>query len=331
MRIITIFSFVLISALLWFLLYDSALRNYSLIPALFAIQISLNDFLEIYIFSSVGRRLFLLLIFPGTVMHELSHYIAAKLLGCQVMDISLFRPDMKNGTLGEVRYRCKDDILIPIKTLFIGIAPFIGCGLLLVALFNFYNSYSGNDLITVKILDVESMDGILKSLIKIWSLFYLQFKINFDPILIIVLYMQICLGLGVAPSSADFKQFLRSFMEHKIGALILLLLLVSISLIPVIENSNGIEYGEFLTGYITLALNYVILISLISISLLLISIPLIFIGIKFLEIGFMFKFLSVLILILGYLVLRDIRIAILILISSILIFRYFGILTKIRK
>lgn len=66
---------------------------------------------------------------PGVILHELSHYIFAKLFGCSIHEVKLFRPieGMKDGILGYVNFSYnKNSIFHKIGLFFIGFAPIFG-------------------------------------------------------------------------------------------------------------------------------------------------------------------------------------------------------------
>ncbi|PJE61987.1 hypothetical protein COU87_01665, partial [Candidatus Roizmanbacteria bacterium CG10_big_fil_rev_8_21_14_0_10_39_12] len=65
-----------------------------------------------------------ILLFPGTIIHELSHAIMAMILQLKIHDIHIF-PEWKNGQikLGSVSYVKKDvfrSILVGVAPLFVG-------------------------------------------------------------------------------------------------------------------------------------------------------------------------------------------------------------------
>ena len=66
-------------------------------------------------------RMMALLYFPGTALHEISHYLIALLLGFKNVNINLI-PKIRGNTitLGTVTYNKRD----PVRGLIIGIAPF---------------------------------------------------------------------------------------------------------------------------------------------------------------------------------------------------------------
>ncbi len=81
--------------------------------------------------TTPGIVLYSLLVLPGTIIHELSHWIVAEVLGVRTGQISIF-PDLDTGAstrrLGSVATAKSD----PFRAFLIGIAPFIS-GLAILA------------------------------------------------------------------------------------------------------------------------------------------------------------------------------------------------------
>ncbi len=81
--------------------------------------------------TTPGIVLYSLLVLPGTIIHELSHWIVAEVLGVRTGQISIF-PDLETGAstrrLGSVATAKSD----PFRAFLIGIAPFIS-GLAILA------------------------------------------------------------------------------------------------------------------------------------------------------------------------------------------------------
>ncbi len=71
--------------------------------------------------TRLGRLLFHLLMAPGTIVHETSHWLACKVLLVHVREFAPYRPQL-DGTLGWVLH----DRVGPIRGLVIAIAPLIG-------------------------------------------------------------------------------------------------------------------------------------------------------------------------------------------------------------
>lgn len=80
--------------------------------------------------QSVGIGVISVLYFPGTVVHEMSHYVIALLLNMHPCDVSLFPViEGRRVRLGHVEYeRQKGDFIRPIL---VGIAPLFGATVVL--------------------------------------------------------------------------------------------------------------------------------------------------------------------------------------------------------
>lgn len=88
-----------------------------------------------YIFISI-------LFFPGTVLHELSHFFTATVLFLKVKELSIF-PEKKNGSikLGHVYYEKKDFI----RGILVGISPFFA-GLIFFWILSALSLFANNNL-----------------------------------------------------------------------------------------------------------------------------------------------------------------------------------------
>ncbi|MBN2014681.1 MAG: hypothetical protein JW778_05830 [Candidatus Altiarchaeota archaeon] len=273
-RALIVSVFVLLSIVAWHFLDGFVLRNYvALIPLLFAIQILLNDFIEVYLYAKLKAVWFRLLIAPGTILHEVSHAVAAKLTGCQITSLSLFRFRSHDGNLGSVEYEQPRDSLSVIRCFVVGFAPFFGCGIVLVALMNFTLEYHSGGFITPALVEANNLSPILDSMYSIVKAFYQQFSyVASKPIVFLLLYLQVCFGLGSAPSSVDFKGVFSSLLRRPLGTIVLLLFLAAVFYLS--------EY-PLTAHYVVLAFRWILFILLVSISLLLSSIPLIYVGANF--------------------------------------------------
>lgn len=89
----------------------------------------------VYIFISI-------LFFPGTALHELSHFFAATVLFLKVKELSIF-PEKKNGSikLGHVYYEKKDFI----RGIIVGISPFFA-GLFFFWILSALSLFANNNL-----------------------------------------------------------------------------------------------------------------------------------------------------------------------------------------
>ncbi len=321
-RFFVISSFILLSIASWYFLEGFVLRNYiALIPILFSIQILLNDFIEMYLFMNLNTFWFKILIFPGTVLHEISHALAAKITGCRIINISLFHFNAQ-GSLGSVEYTQQRDKFSVLRNFIVGFAPFFGCGIVLIALLNLTRSYYLGEILTVNIVNAENIQSILNSVVLIMQRFYQQFSLlNLNPIIILILYLQICFGLGAAPSSIDFKGTFSSGVRNPIGAFLFLLILTSIFYLG--------EYS-LTSQYIVLFFRWILLILLVSISLLIASIPFVYLGTKFTELSLSKKFFTVAIPILVYMPTNNIVLTLLAFLITMFLLRYSWIFLKPR-
>ncbi len=324
-RFLIISLFVLLSIVSWYFLDGAILRNYiALIPLLFSLQILLNDFIESYLFINLNTFWFKLLIFPGTVLHELSHFLAAELSGCNVISFSLFRFDSHAQNLGSVEYEQPIDRFSVIRSFIVGFAPFFGCGMVLIALLNlvhvyYSGTYSGMAF-SHRVMEADTLESILDSVYLIVTAFYQQFYIfTLKPALFLILYLQVCVGLGAAPSSVDFKGSFSSLVKHPLGTLVLLLFFASVFFIS--------EYPP-LSKYVVFVFKWILLILLASISLLIASIPVIYVGTNFIGFSFMKKIIIVTLSGVTYLVTSNQILAFIAFIVPVLVFRHSWIFLK---
>ncbi len=160
--------------------------------------------LALLIFGRPGpaSSLYFYLLAPGVIIHELSHWLVAKLLLVRTGDFALFRPDPKtraNGkiTLGYVEVYRSD----PIRQSLIGLAPLpvgIAVLLLLSALLGF-DKVVNNQLTTGNWQVLAALPGrILASL--------------GQPLNILWLYLAFAVGNGMLPSAPDRRPWLFGFI-----------------------------------------------------------------------------------------------------------------------
>jgi hypothetical protein len=319
-RFFIILVFILLSIASWHLLEGFVLRNYiTLIPILFSIQILLNDFIETYLFMNLKTFWFKILIAPGTILHELSHALAARITGCRIIKMSLFRFDSE-GNLGSVEYVQLGDKLSVLRNFIVGFAPFFGCGVVLLALLNLAQDYYPGEVLTADFVNVESVQSVLDSIALIMQRFYRQFlSIDVNFAIILILYLQTCVGLGAAPSSIDLKSTFSSAVKKPMGTVILLLTFASVFYLG--EN-------QITSRYVILSFRWIIFILLVSTSLLIASIPFIYLGTKFVELTTPKKFFTVVITAITYPATNDIFLTLLAFLMALFVLRYSWILLK---
>lgn len=269
--------FALLAAVCWFLLADFSVRNYvALVFALFAAQVLLNDLLESYLVSKLKSKYFNLVIAPGTIVHEASHALLAKLTGCDITKMSFFNYSKKNGILGYVEYSQPSDGHQSIRSLLIGIAPFFGCGIFLIAILNYLAlSNPQMELISPAIVDIGGADQILSSMNLILGRFYdqLLYLDLSNPAILILIYLEFSFALGSAPSPQDISGAFDSLLNNKLEAFSIALFVLSAIL--VIEYAPQMwEHGDKISGPALSGLKWVLLILMISLVMLLVAMPL---------------------------------------------------------
>ena len=152
----------------------------------------------------------------GTPIHELSHAVMCWLFRHNVDEIALFEPDRESGRLGYVRhsYR-KGNFYEELGTVFIGIAPLIGGSLALAALlWLFYpdaaqaavesardNGIGSEEPTSAAGQVIESVWAISKEILLWPHLFTVKFWV--------FLYLVLCVGSHMAPSTSDYRGAMR--------------------------------------------------------------------------------------------------------------------------
>lgn len=81
----------------------------------------LSRLISQFALRTLGRRLYLWMMWPGVMVHELSHFIACLVTFTRVYRVRLFQPD--GDTLGFVQHAKPRN---PIKNIIIGMAPLFG-------------------------------------------------------------------------------------------------------------------------------------------------------------------------------------------------------------
>jgi hypothetical protein len=159
------------------------LLRYGLYPMSAAFSLSGFNYLLLY-----------LLVFPGTVVHELSHYLACLLLGVRVHEVRLFAPQA-NGVLGWVAHERPD----PLRRVLIALAPFLGGSLAMYLLLRFgLSSTPGHELV-VNISDLgQGLSAAVTFVVDTLRSGDLHQLATW-----LVLYCLFSLGFAVAPSADD--------------------------------------------------------------------------------------------------------------------------------
>ncbi len=141
--------------------------------------------------SSASKTLYVVLMLPGTLIHETSHAIVALLMGARITKFSVIP---SGDTLGHVEYSAPK---IPIiGNAAISIAPLIGCPAILLLISGYFGVHFNFPSASFDILTELRflLDGTLSF---ITGLDYLNWKTY------VFLYLALTLGAGAAPSKTD--------------------------------------------------------------------------------------------------------------------------------
>lgn len=165
--------------------------------------------LALLLFGRPGpaSNLYFFMLAPGVIIHELSHWLFAKLLFVPTKDVSLFRPQRQTDsrgqtgpiTLGYVEVFQTD----PLRQSLIGLAPLpIGIAVLLglAAVLNFYNG--GNSLVPETTSMWRAITALPGEVVN-------SFR---QPINILWLYLVFTVSNGMLPSRPDRRPWLIGFI-----------------------------------------------------------------------------------------------------------------------
>ncbi len=146
--------------------------------------------------SSISQTLYVVLMLPGTIVHETSHAVIALLMGARVTKFSVIP---SGNTLGHIEHTAPKIPLIGNAA--ISIAPLIGCPAILLLVSSFSGVHfdpppaSSDILIGTRFL----LEGTLSF---ITGLDYYNWKTY------VFLYLALTLGAGAAPSKTDIISML---------------------------------------------------------------------------------------------------------------------------
>ncbi|VVB51145.1 Uncharacterised protein [uncultured archaeon] len=282
LRWTTVAALALSGGVLYGVLNGYRLQGYATaLPLLLAVQILLNDFLELYVLSKAGynTRWFTLLMAPGTILHELSHLLTALFTGCYVTQARLFQPNPKTGVLGYVSYSQPEDKWAVLRDFAVGLSPFFVCGVafLLITLIHQPDA-------TLRFLNPNTVEsGNPTALITTAITFFNKITSSLtaadikNPLIWAALYLEFCFALGSAPSSEDLKLSAQSFKAHILSTIFLLILAwATISLTQNPQNLGKI--GPPIVSGLFIFLGYALIILIVSIGFHLIAITLSLIG-----------------------------------------------------
>jgi len=204
----------------------------------------------------------------GTPIHELSHALMCGIFQHKIIDMALFQPDKKAGRLGYVTHTyTRGNLFQEIGTFFIGIAPLIGGTAVLLALLMLFFPDVGRASLFTSTSDLSLWEQTQNSLQGLFSgLFQSSNLANWK--LWTFLYLVICVGSHMAPSTSDYQ-------GAKKGATLVLLGLVVVSILVVMTGSGTNATLEFLTPIlapiITALIAVVILVAIATVFVFLVT------------------------------------------------------------
>ncbi|KCZ73665.1 hypothetical protein ANME2D_00737 [Candidatus Methanoperedens nitroreducens] len=146
--------------------------------------------------SSVSKTLYVVLMLPGTIVHESSHAVVALLMGARITDFSV----MPSGnTLGYIEHTAPK---IPfIGNAAISVAPLIGCPAILLLISRYFGVHFDSPPGSFDIF-IETRFLLEGTLSFITGLDYLNWRTY------VFLYLALTLGAGAAPSRTDIISML---------------------------------------------------------------------------------------------------------------------------
>ncbi|MFH1286828.1 MAG: hypothetical protein ABII02_03695 [Candidatus Magasanikbacteria bacterium] len=162
--------------------------------------------------QSVGWKGILWTGIIGTPIHEIGHYIFAKLFLHRIEKVSLFKPNKETGGLGHVNHSYhKKSIFQNIGNFFIGAAPLIFGSGVLYLLFRFFLSGSSAMFDLLRSTDLTSFNSIWISVRQVGSIFLSAFDASSWKWWLF-LYLSFAVSSHLAPSKQDQKGMWSGFI-----------------------------------------------------------------------------------------------------------------------
>ncbi len=197
------------------------------VPLLVIALYLISEYLHRSLSSSASRTLYVILMLPGTIVHEISHAAIALLMGAKITKFSVLPA---GDTLGSVEHT---DPKIPVLGNFaISIAPLIGCPAVLLLISKYlgihFNYLPGSlDILTeVKSLAVGALHFIT-------GLNYFKWQTY------LFLYLALALGASAAPSRTDIKCMLPGLVVIIVSVLAISYFGINISYLSIIFSWLG--------------------------------------------------------------------------------------------
>ena len=220
------------------------------LPILLLLQRWIHRHLRGVAYLVTGRMswavvLYAIILFPGVLLHELSHWVTARLLGVRTGSISLLPQTRRDGTiqLGYVEYY-KGRTLGPIRETLIGGAPLI-TGTLVLLLIGFY------------VFDVTTLTRALQSS-RVDDLATALGQVFTTPDFLVWLYFIFAISNAMMPSPSDRRAWPAFLLLLAATAVVLYLLKLQTM---VLDGLTGPMTTVF--GYLGLAFSLAIGVDLV--------------------------------------------------------------------
>lgn len=194
----------------------------------------------------------------GTPIHEISHWLMAKIFRHQVHSVSLFSPDRNSGKLGHVEHSYdRRSSYQSMGNFFIGSSPIIFCSAALIVLLYFFFP-NPTAIITPLITLPHSIQEFLYAWSTSFGTAWAQIEFN-NWKFWVFFFLSLSIALHMAPSSYDQKTMWKGFFH------ISLLMLV----INIILTIARVPYTHFLLSHVDLLYTFTwVLVYAIGVSIL---------------------------------------------------------------
>lgn len=169
----------------------------------------LQQFTQKQYYQSVGWLGILWTAWIGTPVHELSHYLMAKLFWHRIDHVSLFKPNYASGKLGEVQHSYNPrNWYQQIGNFFIGAAPLLGGVIVLLILFKTLLPNHQEIIVLANNLSWNNWTAVL------WDITRVLFNVTNRGAwqFWLFLYLSFAVSSHLAPSSVDQKTMWRGLL-----------------------------------------------------------------------------------------------------------------------
>lgn len=172
----------------------------------------IQRFIQRQYYQSIGWLGILWTAWIGTPIHELSHWLVAKIFRHHIEYVSLFKPNFASGKLGEVVHSYNPrNLYHQIGNFFIGAAPLVGGVLVLSLLFRWLLP-NGQELIkNIETLQVTNPTKTIPLIIQLTKDLFSPINLHSWQFWLFV-YLSFAVSSHLAPSSADQKTMWKGFV-----------------------------------------------------------------------------------------------------------------------